>query len=273
MLFGDSFFVGLLDILSNIYDEVLYLRSSFILQDVANSFNADIIFTGNAERYLVNTPSYLKGRPFFLHFISDLYQSTNLDPRFTSVINYLLKGESVKYSKWKEDALIGFFQNTKNKKNDLVKDSVQFELPDIQFRSPQTVANAAYYAGFFNVTIAVLENINNKNDEECFLMAKALNRSGFYSESLEFLMKIKNKKYSCLEFIGDIYYKSNKMQLAINYYNMAIDLNSSIYNAYYKLGVLFDALSDHDKSKRYALLAYEREPSREIVKKLMAKYN
>ncbi|TVU70809.1 hypothetical protein FQP81_17675 [Pseudoalteromonas distincta] len=68
LLFGDSFFEGCLDILSNIFEEVCYIRNPFIMQDVALLLKPDIVFTGCAERYLTKVEYYKNTSPFFINY-------------------------------------------------------------------------------------------------------------------------------------------------------------------------------------------------------------
>lgn len=268
LLFGDSFFVGLLDILSHIYEEVLFLRNTFILQDVANAFRPDIIFTGNAERYLVNTPSYLDAKPFFLHYINTSYLPINLEPDFLLVITSLLGGGDVKYNKWKESAFLRYFDSQKNKDKVITNDGNLFNLPKVAEKDIYKVASAAYSMGYFDVAIKLLEKSKFMTDENYFLFSKCFNRKALYSEAIDMLLMIKNKKYSHLEFLGDVYFRNNNIEQAIFFYNSAIGLNKSIYNAFFKLANLFNSIGDYPQAKEFIILAHKKAPTREVVKKL-----
>lgn len=54
LIFGDSFFYTILRDLSNFYTEVIFCRSPFFHEEIAELCSPDIIYTGNAERYLSN---------------------------------------------------------------------------------------------------------------------------------------------------------------------------------------------------------------------------
>lgn len=52
LIFGDSFFKGMLSIISSLFRDVVYLRSQYFHKEVATLMSPDIILTGSAERYL-----------------------------------------------------------------------------------------------------------------------------------------------------------------------------------------------------------------------------
>ncbi|KYL33193.1 hypothetical protein A2I98_14235 [Pseudoalteromonas agarivorans] len=79
LLFGDSFFEGCLEILSNIFEEVCYVRNSFIMQDVALLLKPDVVFTGCAERYLTKVESYKNTAPFFVNYFKHKASFEKLD--------------------------------------------------------------------------------------------------------------------------------------------------------------------------------------------------
>ncbi len=53
IIFGDSFFKGLLKFLKIYFTDILYIRSDFVHKDIVNNFQPDIVISGNAERYLM----------------------------------------------------------------------------------------------------------------------------------------------------------------------------------------------------------------------------
>ncbi|EGU0166574.1 hypothetical protein JFQ74_002401 [Vibrio parahaemolyticus] len=100
LLFGDSFFVYCLEWLSNLFEEVIYIRSPFVIHDVADVLSPDIILTGNAERYLVNTKSRKETPPYFLHYIEGFNNEKMLE-RDVKAISALFSGRySERYKNW-----------------------------------------------------------------------------------------------------------------------------------------------------------------------------
>lgn len=67
LIFGDSFFrTLLLNALAYFYKEIIFCRTAFMHREVVTSFNPDVVFTGNAERYLSNVESDERASDFFL---------------------------------------------------------------------------------------------------------------------------------------------------------------------------------------------------------------
>ncbi|CAO4144795.1 hypothetical protein LPLAFNJD_LOCUS1782 [Methylorubrum aminovorans] len=67
LLFGDSFFRLMLNHLSGVFNEVICLRTRFYHEEMVASIKPDVIFTGNAERYLSSVISDEEAHPFFLY--------------------------------------------------------------------------------------------------------------------------------------------------------------------------------------------------------------
>lgn len=65
-LFGDSFAKACVKYLSFYFDEIIYVRSPFIMKDIAAQFQPTHIMTSNAERYLSSVPHWSKGGDEFL---------------------------------------------------------------------------------------------------------------------------------------------------------------------------------------------------------------
>lgn len=57
LVFGDSFFKGMLFLFSYFFKDVVYIRSPFLHEEIALMMSPDIILTGNAERYLSSVKS------------------------------------------------------------------------------------------------------------------------------------------------------------------------------------------------------------------------
>ena len=55
-LFGDSFAKACIKYLSFYFDQIMYVRSPFIIEELASKFQPSHIITSNAERYLSSVP-------------------------------------------------------------------------------------------------------------------------------------------------------------------------------------------------------------------------
>ncbi len=76
LIFGDSFFKDVIKYLSPFFKDILYIRSSTIQYDIVELYKPDIVFTGNAERYLSKVQSDTNTTPFLF----ELYGSQQYSP-------------------------------------------------------------------------------------------------------------------------------------------------------------------------------------------------
>jgi hypothetical protein len=76
LVFGDSFFKGLLRYFRLLFTDVVYMRSTFIHRDIVDCYQPDVVFTGNAERYLASVESDDTAN----HFLLSLYGNPNYKP-------------------------------------------------------------------------------------------------------------------------------------------------------------------------------------------------
>lgn len=67
LLFGDSFFRMMLDHLGAIFTQVICLRTRFVHSEMIDLIKPDIIFSGNAERYLSNVTPDTEAPAFALY--------------------------------------------------------------------------------------------------------------------------------------------------------------------------------------------------------------
>lgn len=67
LLFGDSFFRMMLKHLSGVFSRVICLRTRFYHPEMVELIEPDIVFTGNAERYLAQVDSDKDAIPFMLY--------------------------------------------------------------------------------------------------------------------------------------------------------------------------------------------------------------
>lgn len=67
LLFGDSFFRMMLSHLSAVFSRVICLRTRFLHPEMVTLIQPDVIFTGNAERYLSNVSPDIEAQAFALY--------------------------------------------------------------------------------------------------------------------------------------------------------------------------------------------------------------
>lgn len=102
LIFGDSFFVGCLNILTHFFEEVFYMRSPFLIKEVANCLEPDYVLTGNAERYLVDVVDGSKARPFFLNYINENVKMDKLNARDVKAFTaFFSSKKSTAYKSWR----------------------------------------------------------------------------------------------------------------------------------------------------------------------------
>jgi hypothetical protein len=89
VIFGDSFIAFHLNIWSAFFKEIIYIRSTYIAEDVVFSLNPDVVITSNTERYLINTPKTGYKSPFFLNYLSEGVMKSSFDEYSLSFINDL----------------------------------------------------------------------------------------------------------------------------------------------------------------------------------------
>lgn len=103
VIFGDSFIVQCLDILSIFFDEIIYFRNSFVLEDIVRVLSPDIVITQQAERYLVNIPSFRTSIPYLFKFLNSSYNPQLLDQSFLKATEALFSPRDSKlYKKWRD---------------------------------------------------------------------------------------------------------------------------------------------------------------------------
>lgn len=94
LIFGDSFFLQCLGQLDQIFQEIIYIRNSYLLEDVISSTSPDIVLSGIAERYLFNYPSASKSLPFFTRYFSQNFEPQALSKEFIEATNALFSPRS-----------------------------------------------------------------------------------------------------------------------------------------------------------------------------------
>lgn len=96
VLFGTSSFSDRIDVYQYVFSEVIFFRSSYILDDVVRTLEPDIVLTGNAERHLYNVPNANKSKPWFLNYISNKYDSKLVTERAREAFTALFSGRESK---------------------------------------------------------------------------------------------------------------------------------------------------------------------------------
>lgn len=103
LVFGDSFFRSSLPLVNKIFEEVIYFRCPFIIQEIANIIEPDVIFTGNAERYLVNVPNAKETPPYFFNYLSTGFNPSTLVASDIKAASAIFSGrESKEYKEFKK---------------------------------------------------------------------------------------------------------------------------------------------------------------------------
>ena len=92
LLFGDSFIQGLIPILNFYYEEIVYFRSPYVMQDVAKNLSPDIIITSNAERYLASVPDASLCPPYFLHFFTKRFDPSRFSDSDLTALQAIFSG-------------------------------------------------------------------------------------------------------------------------------------------------------------------------------------
>lgn len=103
LVFGDSFFQATLKFLNAFFRDILFIRTPFVFNELIELFKPDVVFTGNAERYLQSVPND-NDRDFF--FFQSFYRS-NYDPEleFTQALQAQLSFSSdiSNYKRWSKN--------------------------------------------------------------------------------------------------------------------------------------------------------------------------
>lgn len=106
LMFGDSFFADTLYILTPLFRELILVRCPYVMEDVANATEPDIILTGNAERYLVNVPDKMRDAPFFTNFFRPAVDASKLSERDRDALEALFSGRrSDHYRAWRAQSV------------------------------------------------------------------------------------------------------------------------------------------------------------------------
>jgi len=111
LIFGDSFFKDTLKHLYPYFKDIIYIRSQFLHKDVIELYSPDIVFSGNAERYLSNVTSDALAENFLLA----LYGKNSFVPSIEYIDAFKaqmsFKYHNNQYQKWENK-----FKNSPDKK-------------------------------------------------------------------------------------------------------------------------------------------------------------
>lgn len=104
LLFGDSFIHSCINIFSHQFSEVIYLRSPFILPDIADNITPDYILTSNAERYLTAIPDAEVKKPYFLNYFNSTFNPSAFSAESKEALLALFSGRtSHTYQVWRRE--------------------------------------------------------------------------------------------------------------------------------------------------------------------------
>ena len=93
VLFGDSFVEHGLMIYSKLFCEVIYLRKPYIINDIVNILEPDIVLTSNTERYLCGVPNLYNDKPWFINYIDRDFDSSLLSEKDRSAFKAIFYGK------------------------------------------------------------------------------------------------------------------------------------------------------------------------------------
>jgi hypothetical protein len=104
LMFGDSFIHSCINIFAQQFSEVIYLRSPFILPDIADNLSPDYILTSNAERYLTAIPDAEAKKPYFLNYFNNAFNPSTFSSESKEALFALFSGRrSHTYKIWKRE--------------------------------------------------------------------------------------------------------------------------------------------------------------------------
>ncbi|MFT4805497.1 MAG: hypothetical protein ACI83B_003315 [Sediminicola sp.] len=102
LLFGDSFIHTCINIFAHQFTEVIYIRSPFVIPDIADNLEPDYIITSNAERYLTSIQDAEAKKPYFLNYFSSAFNPSNFSLANKNALFALFSGRrSHTYNVWK----------------------------------------------------------------------------------------------------------------------------------------------------------------------------
>ena len=133
VLFGDSFFRKSLGILSYIFEEVIYFRNPYIIEDIVKVLAPDFVWSGNAERYLVNVPDSSLPKPYFLNYFGAKFRSTEVPVHIVSMFELLFSGrENRKFREWKNNNIVTISSHKQSNPYEITSSDLKMPM-DINF--------------------------------------------------------------------------------------------------------------------------------------------
>jgi hypothetical protein len=106
LLFGDSFLHTCINIFAHQFNEVIYLRSPFVIPDIADNLEPDYILTSNAERYLISIQDAEAKKPYFLNYFNSAFNPSNFTLANKDALFALFSGRrSHTYNIWKREVV------------------------------------------------------------------------------------------------------------------------------------------------------------------------
>ena len=101
LVFGDSFSVQCLDMLSFYFRDLIYIRSSYPLEDVISCCKPHYVMLGIAERYLANQPNAKEAMPYFHRYFINNFDSGKLPDGFISaMVAMFSEPDSITFKRW-----------------------------------------------------------------------------------------------------------------------------------------------------------------------------
>lgn len=93
VIFGDSFFYDSLKYLRLYFQEIIFVRTPFLYEELIDLISPDIILTGNAERYCCGIPNDFDSGNFFYYkkYLENYNPSNDFVKAFTSILSFKYK--------------------------------------------------------------------------------------------------------------------------------------------------------------------------------------
>lgn len=164
LIFGDSFFQNLLNFLEFVFQDIMYVRSTFMHTDIIELYQPDLVFTGNAERYLSKVDSDGNKNNFLFALYGNKEYDLNAEYLNAFKAELSFKHNHHLYNNWIKKIVLPFILKIKSTSQDLVRisdDDLRFKVlshnPMIYLHDAPLFPNVEY-----QLTISLFSSINSE---------------------------------------------------------------------------------------------------------------
>ncbi len=114
IIFGDSFFHAALRLLAPFFRDIFFVRTPFLFKELVTLYKPDVVYSGNAERYLQSVPSDNNCGNFF--FQSFYHSNYNPDNKFVDAISAELSyaSDAGSYIRWAKNLKASLLNESAN---------------------------------------------------------------------------------------------------------------------------------------------------------------